>query len=56
MISIFLEDGKNLQAIYRHINQAMVKKWYIRGISAFPSGEIRPGSLLPAIALGKVVI
>ncbi len=53
MISIFLEDGKNLQAIYRHINQAMVKKWYIKGISAFPSGEIRPGSLLPAITLGK---
>ncbi len=53
MISIHLEDGRNIQTIFHHMNQNMVKKWYIKGIRSYPTGDLHPGALLPAIALGK---
>ena len=53
MLSIHLDDGKELQSIYRHINQDMVKKWYSKGIHAFPIGEVKPSALLPSIARGR---
>lgn len=53
MLSIHLDNGRELQSIYRHMNQNMVKKWYSRGIQAFPTGEVRPKALLPAIARGR---